>query len=82
MRIPTDIDGRELARILTRYGYHATRQSGSHIRLTSEFKGGQHHITVPDHSPMKIGTLNSVIREVSSYLEIEKQDLIRELFEK
>ncbi len=35
MRIPRDIEGKSLANLLTRYGYEITRQTGSHIRLTS-----------------------------------------------
>jgi len=34
MKIPRDISGEELARLLKKYGYEVTRQKGSHIRLT------------------------------------------------
>lgn len=35
MKIPRDISGEELARLLKKYGYEVTRQKGSHIRLTA-----------------------------------------------
>ncbi|NYE57789.1 putative RNA binding protein YcfA (HicA-like mRNA interferase family) [Carboxydothermus ferrireducens DSM 11255] len=35
-----------------------TRQTGSHIRLTTTLKG-EHHVTIPLHDPLKIGTLNN-----------------------
>ncbi|WXJ83655.1 hypothetical protein MTBGP_04340 [Moorella thermoacetica] len=53
MRLPRDVSGEELAELLARYGYHITRQTGSHLRLTTTLRG-EHHITVPLHSPLKI----------------------------
>jgi predicted RNA binding protein YcfA (HicA-like mRNA interferase family) len=46
MRLPRDLDGEELAVLLRRYGYEVTRQTGSHMRLTTT-QGGEHHITIP-----------------------------------
>ena len=54
-KIPRDISGRELARLLKRYGYEINRETGSHIRLVSKFKEEEHKITVPDHHPIKSG---------------------------
>lgn len=80
-RIPRDISGRELAKLLTKeYGYKFERESGSHIRLASSFRGGDHKITIPDHTEIKIGTLNSILQDISLYLGIEKSQLIRSLF--
>lgn len=79
MKIPRDISGGELAKILSKFNYQITRQTGSHIRLTTYIKG-EHHITVPHHNTLKIGTLNSILVEISAYLKINKQNLILELF--
>lgn len=46
MKLPRDIGGEELAKLLSRYGYEITRQTGNHFRLTTTLKG-EHH---PDHS--------------------------------
>jgi len=35
MKLPRDLSGEALARLLRRYGYEVTRQAGSHIRLTT-----------------------------------------------
>jgi predicted RNA binding protein YcfA (HicA-like mRNA interferase family) len=35
MRLPRDLGGEELAVLLRRYGYEVTRQTGSHVRLTT-----------------------------------------------
>jgi predicted RNA binding protein YcfA (HicA-like mRNA interferase family) len=80
MKIPRDVSGDELARLLAQFGYAVTRQTGSHMRLTSSSKGSEHHITIPRHTPLKIGTLNSILKDVASYLEIERGNLVDKLF--
>jgi len=42
MKIPRDMSGEKLAKLLSKYGYHITRQTGSHMRLTTEKNGGHH----------------------------------------
>ena len=80
MRLPRDISGEDLARLLKRYGYHITRQTGSHMRLTSANRGDEHHITIPRHKSLRVGTLSSILKDISDYLNIDKEVLIRELF--
>lgn len=81
MRLPPDMGGEELAALLGRYGYRVVRQSGSHIRLTCSLKGTEHHITVPRHKPLRVGTLSSILKDVASCLEIDRQELIERLVE-
>jgi predicted RNA binding protein YcfA (HicA-like mRNA interferase family) len=81
MKLPRDVGGRDLAALLARYGYEITRQTGSHLRLTSSAGGGVHHLTLPNHKPLKVGTLSAALGDVAKYLEIEKPDLMRQLFE-
>ena len=78
MKLPRDWGGGELAKRLRRYGYEITRQTGSHLRLTTS-RGGEHHITIPRHSPLKVGTLNAVLKEVATHFGIERDELLREL---
>lgn len=80
MKLPRNIGGEKLCQLLEAYGYKIIRQTGSHIRLTSAIKGEAHHITIPRHSPIKIGTLNQIISAIASYLEMDKKDLIEKLF--
>lgn len=81
MKIPRDIGTDELVKLLSKYGYRVTRQKGSHLRLTTD-KNGEHHITIPQHDLLKIGTLNSILNDIAEYLKIDKQTLIAELFGK
>lgn len=80
MKLPRDMGGEELATILGRYGYHIIRQTGSHLRLTSTYKGAEHRLTIPRHKSLKVGTLNGIVNEIADYLEIAKQTLIDNLF--
>ena len=80
MKLPRDMGGEELAALLGRYGYKITRQTGSHMRLTSTSKGFEHNITIPRHKPLRVGTLSSIVNEIAAYLEIERQKLVEELF--
>jgi len=79
MKLPRDIGGEELAKLLSRYHYEVTRQTGSHLRLTTNLNG-EHHLTIPKHKPLKVGTLSTILSEVSAHLEMTRETLIRELF--
>ena len=81
MKLPRDLSGEELARLLREYGYGIARQTGSHMRLSSRSKGIEHHVTIPAHKQLKIGTLAEILNEVAQYLEISRDDLARNLFE-
>lgn len=79
MKLPRDVSGRELARALARSGYQVTRQTGSHMRLTTH-EGGEHHITIPAHDPLKPGTLNSILREVAEHCGLHRDAVLERLF--
>jgi predicted RNA binding protein YcfA (HicA-like mRNA interferase family) len=79
MKLPRDLSGEELAKLLKKYGYEITRQTGSHMRLTTRLKG-EHHITIPKHKPLKPGTLNSILKDVAEHFGIDRNELIEDLF--
>ena len=79
MRIPRDLTGEGLIKLLKPLGYSVSRQSGSHVRLTTE-QNGEHHITIPNHKPLKIGTLSAIISEIAAHFNKTKEELFRELF--
>ncbi|MBS3771499.1 MAG: type II toxin-antitoxin system HicA family toxin [Bacteroidales bacterium] len=79
MRIPRDISGQDLCKKLEKYGYIITKQKGSHIRLTTQRKG-EHHITIPNQSNLRIGTLSSIIQAIANHLEKNKEEIVKELF--
>lgn len=79
-KIPRDLSGKEFAVLLEQYGYKITRQTGSHIRLTSNAGDKEHHITIPSHAPLKVGTLNAIMRDIAGYLKMDQQAFIQKLF--
>lgn len=80
MKLPRDVPGMELASLLRRHGYEITRQTGSHLRLTSVAKGSEHHITIPRHRHLRVGTLNAILADVASYLDMERGKFVEDLF--
>jgi len=81
LKLPRDLSGAELAAALRKFGYKVVRQTGSHIRLVAQIHGREHHITIPAHATLKTGTLNGILTDVASHLEISKAELIQSLFE-
>jgi predicted RNA binding protein YcfA (HicA-like mRNA interferase family) len=81
MKLPRDIGGEELAVLLHRYGYEVTRQTGSHMRLTT-LQGGEHHVTIPRHKPLRIGTLSAILKDVAQHLEVDREALVKSLLGK
>ncbi|HAK96994.1 MAG TPA: hypothetical protein DCM87_18890 [Planctomycetes bacterium] len=79
MKLPRDLSGVELAGALRVLGYGIDRRSGSHIRLTTS-RGGEHHVTIPAHKPLKIGTLNAVLRDVAEHHGVSREELLAQLF--
>ena len=79
MRLPRDLSGTDLAKSLARLGYRETRQTGSHVRLTTE-QGGQHHVTIPAHDVLKVGTLNAALREVAEHFQLPRDEVLEILF--
>jgi len=79
MKIPRDINAPELVRALRVLGYESVRQEGSHIRLTTTV-GGTHHLTVPNHRPLKTGTLlGGVLRPVATHHKLTVAELLEKL---
>lgn len=79
MRLPRDISGLDLAKKLEIYGYWIARQTGSHIRLSTQEKG-EHHITIPSHKDLRVGTLHAILTDVADHLGMERDELLRILF--
>lgn len=79
MKLPRDVSGEELVRKLGRLGYQVTRQTGSHMRLTCQ-SPAQHHITIPNHNPLRLGTLAAILGDVATHQRMGRDDLIQRIF--
>ena len=79
MKIPRDVGSAELIRALRVLGYEVVRQQGSHLRLTTSV-GGVHHVTVPNHRPLKTGTLlGGVLKPVAIHHQLTIGELLFKL---
>lgn len=75
MKLPRDVAEAELARALAKLDYRVTRQSGSHMRLTTE-RGGIRHITAPANSPLKVGTLAAILDDIADHANLTRGQLL------
>ncbi|OGA34928.1 MAG: hypothetical protein A3F75_06785 [Betaproteobacteria bacterium RIFCSPLOWO2_12_FULL_64_23] len=57
------ISGKEVCRILARHGFLEVRRRGSHVVMQVRTSAGSVTVPVPDHEELKIGTLQSIIRQ-------------------
>jgi predicted RNA binding protein YcfA (HicA-like mRNA interferase family) len=81
MRLPRDLSGEDLAQALASLGYRVTRQTGSHMRLTTD-QAGEHHVTIPRHDPLRLGTLASILQDVAQHFGWTRQELQERLFQR
>ena len=75
MKTPRDLSGEQLVRLLRKLGYHVVRQKGSHIRLTTD-EPNEHHITIPIHDPIMVGTLNGILSDIAEHQNVIKEELL------
>jgi predicted RNA binding protein YcfA (HicA-like mRNA interferase family) len=80
MRLPRGLTGAQLVRALQRLGYAPTRQTGSHVRLTCNAPA-EHHLTIPLHDPLRVGTLAAILAAVAEASGLERDELMHRLFD-
>jgi predicted RNA binding protein YcfA (HicA-like mRNA interferase family) len=79
MKIPRDVSGVRLADILCRrWQYHRIHQVGSHIILETKEPSHQ-RIAIPDHRPLRLGTLTSILRAVAKHKNVSRDVIIVDL---
>ena len=65
MKIPRDVNGSEAVRALQRAGYETLRQTGSHLIM----RKNERTVVVPQHKPIKPGTLKGMIEQAGMTLD-------------
>jgi len=71
VKIPRDLNGRDVVKALRRLGFDFSRQTGSHAIL----RKGSRTVVVPQHKPIKPGTLKGVIEQAGITLEELSENL-------
>jgi predicted RNA binding protein YcfA (HicA-like mRNA interferase family) len=76
MKVPRDLTGAQLVKVLCRdWGYTVVHQEGSHVILQTEVPGHQ-RLSVPNHNPVRVGTLNGIVRVVALHKGVERQAVL------
>ena len=57
------LSGKDVCRILNQHGFMEVRRRGSHVIMQCKIEGSTITVPVPDHKELKIGTLQSIIRQ-------------------
>lgn len=79
MKLPRDLNGGDLVRHLCKHhAYCQVNQEGIHIILETQ-QPRPHRLSVPAHSPLRIGTLNAILRAVAVVKGVEKEDILKGL---
>jgi len=78
VKLPRNLDASRLIKALSCLDYQVTHQRGSHIKLTTQ-RAGVHVVVIPNHSPLKTGTLNAILRSVADHHGITRDELLESL---
>lgn len=79
MKLPRDLSGRRLAQALIRHwGYREVNRAGSHMILQTDAPA-HHRLSVPEHAPLRIGTLNAILRSVAEAKNVTRDDIVSSL---
>lgn len=57
------LSAREVCKILAQHGFARVRHRGSHVVMQKKVPGSTITVPVPDHDEVRIGTLQSIIRQ-------------------
>lgn len=57
------LSGKEVCALLAQHGFVEVRRRGSHIVMQKKVAEGTITVPVPDHSEIRMGTLQSIIRQ-------------------
>ena len=76
MKLPRDLSGSEVVGALCRrWGYRIVHQVGSHVNLETELPA-QHRVVVPNHKVLRVGTLNTILREVAKQKRVSREEIL------
>ena len=67
------LSGRDVVKILARFGFRVVSQRGSHAKLVRALLDGTKQIlTIPIHVELDRGTLRAILRQASKYIPEEE----------
>ncbi len=72
MRLPRDISGR--------VSDTPSRDKRAAIFVSQPTERGEHHVAVPDHASLRVGTLSSILNDVAQHHGLTREELVSKLF--
>lgn len=79
MKLPRNLNGNDLVRCLVKnWKYRIVHQVGSHVVLETDPPAHQ-RISVPAHNPLRVGTLNAILRTIAVHKGVSKADILGNL---
>jgi predicted RNA binding protein YcfA (HicA-like mRNA interferase family) len=78
VKVPRDVSGSVLIRALRKFGYQVIRQRGSHL-IVQTLRGGQQTLVIPNHTPILVGTLHDILKEVAQHAGKTVEEIIVDL---
>lgn len=63
------LSGREVIKILKRFGFKPVSQKGSHVKLKRYVELSAQTLTIPDHKELDTGTLRAIVYQASQYID-------------
>lgn len=77
-KTPRNLHGKKLGERLKRLGYFDDFHHGDHFIYTTLEKG-EHHVSIPQHKPMKVGTLSAILKDIARHHGLTVQELLSRL---
>ena len=62
------LSGENLIKIFFSFGFAATSQKGSHIKLRRKIQGINQTLTIPNHNELDAGTLHAIFHQALRYI--------------
>ena len=79
MKVPRNLSAADREQALRRaFDCQFVRQLGSHRRPTTQ-TGGEHHLTIPNHDPLRPGTLRAILGEVVTHHRLTLGQVLQRL---
>lgn len=62
------LSGKEVIKILQKFGFEIHSQRGSHIKLRRITVKGKETLTIPNHKNLDTGTCQSIFKQACNYI--------------
>jgi predicted RNA binding protein YcfA (HicA-like mRNA interferase family) len=76
-KIPRNLDSNDFIKLLKYLNYNFVHQRGSHIKFSKTINDSKFSISLPNHKPLKVGTLSAIINQICIQNNMQKDEIIR-----